>query len=99
STVDQIEVVDREGYLAVAADLVRLKFFERRVRAVAGDAFGVIEADAEDEVVRWPIRAHLELHVHALTRLKDVRRLPASVLQRHAGNLDLRSEEHTSELQ
>src|SRR5262252_333097 len=48
---DQIEAVDGEGRFGVAGEAHRRHLLEIGVRAVAADALGVEQADAEDEVV------------------------------------------------
>ena len=48
---DQIEALDRERDLGVAVQPLGIHLFEIRVGAVAADAVGVEQPDAEDEIV------------------------------------------------
>ena len=58
--LDQIEAVDGEADLAVAAHRARRRALDVGVGAVAADAVGVEDADAEDEVGHRLARAHLQ---------------------------------------
>ena len=58
--LDQIERLDDEARPRRRRERVALELLDVGVRAVAADAFGVEDADAEDEVVdRRPARAGL----------------------------------------
>ena len=59
------------------------------VRAVAADAFGVEDADADDEVVDGERRAQPDPDVEPLAAVEDVAALAVGAGQRHVGDLDL----------
>ena len=72
---DEVEAVDREDRLRVAEDALGLQLLEVGVGAVAADALGVEDADADDEVVDRDRRAQPEPDVERLAAVKDVRAL------------------------
>ena len=69
---DEVERVDGEGGLGVAGQALGRQLLDVGVGAVAADAFGVEQAEADDEVVDRQRRAHADRHVEPLARLEDV---------------------------
>src|SRR5262245_26421987 len=72
-TLDERKALQMEPHLRVAAELSWLRSFDVRVRAVAADAFGAEDADAEDEIGQPLMRLDAEQDFDRLTRLEDVR--------------------------
>jgi hypothetical protein len=62
---------------------------DRGVRAVAADAFGVEDADADDEVVHRQRRAQPDAHLDRIAGLKDMTGLAVGAEQRDVRDLDL----------
>ena len=65
---DEIEAVDRERDLGLAGQPLRVHLLEVRVGAVAADAVGVEQADAEHEVVDRVLRADVKPNRHRRRR-------------------------------
>ena len=75
SALDKVQALDIEDDLPFAADLLGLVILHMGVRAVARDAVGAVQPDAEDEIVVRLVRTDSEMDGDRLARLKDVRRL------------------------
>ena len=88
--LDEIEALDRERRLGVAEDPLGLQLLEARVRAVAADALGVEDADADDEVVdRDAARAARSGSSSGSPLWNTWPALPVRAGKLHVGDLDL----------
>src|SRR5215203_3975791 len=86
---DEIELVHREGDVAVAVDLRRLKFLEIGIGAVNADVVRIEQPEAEHEVGDLLLRRHVHADLDWFTALKDVADLAIRSGDHDAGDLDL----------